>query len=508
MPGDYLTTFGTMVEDEWRLTGGFYFNYAHIPMSISQSSTKAEKSIIANQTFLDLFLSFSMFNYVELSVVMPFALHQNTDFREARYPLSELNGTSGVSDLRILVKGKILDLNEFPVGLALIADLSTPTGTKNRFISDEAVTFGITAALEYNFWKKARIAFNLGYRYRPAKDIYRHTMGQSILISGAASIPLFIEDLDILVDMAGEITVDPKNKSLNEAERPFEAQLAARYRFLQGDSWARGLALTAGLGAGMNSIGAADVRVLLGLSFHWVNGGRLGFGHEYGGFLTEVEPCPDPELTPRSQIPERCRNLFIDSDGDTIPDHLDRCPFTGKVGCIDEFGCPLDRDGDTIPDCDDHCPDEGGVVDRFGCPIVIVETPPMPEIDPDALIELKDNKINLKEQVFFETGKAVIKSESFELLNQVAKLLIENPHIGNITVEGHTDSRGRYDSNLKLSQDRANSVMKYLVDRGVAPSRLNAIGYGPDKPIDTNDTADGRARNRRVEFVILGLPGQ
>ena len=108
--------------------------------------------------------------------------------------------------------------------------------------------------------------------------------------------------------------------------------------------------------------------------------------------------------------------------------------------------------------------------------------------------------------VYFKESKAIIKKESFELLNQVAKLLVDNPHIGNVTVEGHTDSRGKYKYNKQLSQDRADSVMRYLVEQGVEAHRLNAIGYGPDRPIDSNDTKNGRARNRRVEFVVIGLP--
>ena len=156
--------------------------------------------------------------------------------------------------------------------------------------------------------------------------------------------------------------------------------------------------------------------------------------------------------------------------------------------------------GDTIIDDIDQCPYEpetfNGYQDEDGCP----------DSDPDAKVELAEGKINIKEQVFFETSKAVIKSESFDLLNQVAQLLIDNPHIGNVTVEGHTDSRGKYKLNMKLSQDRADSVMRYLVERGVDANRLNAIGYGPDRPIETNDTKEGRAKNRRVEFVVLGLP--
>lgn len=531
-PGDYLTTYGSMIDAEhWRVTGGFYLNYAHIPMDESVGEARSTKAVIANPVFMDIYASISLFSWVEIALNMPFLLYEDTDFSSDEYGLSKANKASGVGDLRVVVKGKILDLRDYPVGLALIADLSTPTGQDNKLIADDGVSFAIRAALEFNPWTKARMSVNLGYRYRPHADVYGYDMGQSIILSGAASIPFFHDDLDLLLDLTGEITVDGKNKNLSAKERPFEADLAFRYRFLRGEEWYRGLALTAGVGTGLDSVGAPDVRVILGLNFHWVNGGALGLDYEYGGYLTAVDPCPDPELTPPSQIPERCRNQVVDSDGDTIPDKDDRCPFAGRPGFIDEFGCPPDSDGDTVPDYLDLCPEEGGRVDKNGCPIKPLDsdgdTIPddvdqcpyepetfngfededgCPDSDPNALVELTSGKINIKEQVFFETSKAVIKSESFELLNQVAQLLIDNPHIGNVTVEGHTDSRGKYKLNMKLSQDRADSVMKYLVEHGVDAARLNAIGYGPDRPIDTNDTKEGRAKNRRVEFVVLGLP--
>ena len=532
-PGDYLTTYGTMIDDEdWRVTGGFYLHYAHIPLEMKYSSRNTDMAVIANQTYLDLYASVSLFKWVEIALSMPVAMYESTDFsNKATYPnLSKTDGAAGAGDLRIVVKGKALDLRKYPVGLAFIADLSTPTGTTGKFMSDEAVTFALLAALEFNPFAKAKMGINLGYRYRPRRMIYgKYDMGQTFLISGAAAVPFFHKDLDLLLDMHGEFNVAQKDKKLDAKERPFEADLALRYRLLDGNAWYRGLALTGGIGTGVMGVGSPDVRVFLGLNFHWVNGGMLNYDMESGGYITAVDPCPDPEITPISQIPERCRNTVTDSDGDTIPDYADKCPFVGRVGHIDEYGCPPDRDGDTIPDYEDRCPDEPGLIEFKGCNPVdsdgdtiadhLDKCPSKPETvngyededgcpdaDPDAKVALEDGKINIKEQVFFETGKAKIKSESFDLLNQVAKLLNDNPHIGNITVEGHTDSRGKYKSNMKLSQDRANSVMKYLIGQGVDPNRLTAIGYGPDRPIDDNETDEGRARNRRVEFVALGLP--
>ena len=532
-PGDYLTTYGTMIDDEnWRITGGFYLHYAHVPLEMKYSSRNTNMAVLANQTYLDLYASISLFKWVEIALSMPVALYESTDFaNKTEYPnLSKTDGAAGAGDLRIVVKGKALDLRKYPVGLAFIADLSTPTGTTRKFMSDEAVTFAILAALEFNPFAKAKMGVNLGYRYRPRRMIYgKYDMGQTFLISGAVAIPFFHKDLDLLLDLHGEFNVAQKDKKLDSKERPFEADLAFRYRMLDGNAWYRGLALTAGIGTGVMGVGSPDVRVFLGLNFHWVNGGMLNYDMESGGYITAVDPCPDPEITPLSQIPERCRNNVKDSDNDTIPDYMDKCPFVGRVGHIDEYGCPPDRDGDTIPDYEDRCPDEPGLIEFKGCNPTdtdgdtiadhIDKCPTKPETvngyededgcpdaDPDAKVSLEDGKINIKEQVFFETSNAKIKPESFDLLNQVAKLLIDNPHIGNITVEGHTDSRGKYKSNMKLSQDRANSVVKYLVEHGVDPNRLNAVGYGPDRPIDDNETVEGRAKNRRVEFVVLGLP--
>jgi outer membrane protein OmpA-like peptidoglycan-associated protein len=105
--------------------------------------------------------------------------------------------------------------------------------------------------------------------------------------------------------------------------------------------------------------------------------------------------------------------------------------------------------------------------------------------------------------VFFETGSEVIKDESFELLNEVATVLIANPRIKVVEVAGHTDNKGKDDFNMELSQQRAESVRRWLIEHDVASDRLQAKGYGETEPIASNGTSKGRAQNRRVEFVIV-----
>jgi OmpA-OmpF porin, OOP family len=99
-------------------------------------------------------------------------------------------------------------------------------------------------------------------------------------------------------------------------------------------------------------------------------------------------------------------------------------------------------------------------------------------------------------------NSAQIQPRSYSLLNQVALTIKANPDIDKLRIEGHTDDTGPRDQNMKLSKARADSVKRYLVGRGVNPKRLEAEGYGPDKPLVDEKTPAARAKNRRVEFVI------
>jgi outer membrane protein OmpA-like peptidoglycan-associated protein len=139
--------------------------------------------------------------------------------------------------------------------------------------------------------------------------------------------------------------------------------------------------------------------------------------------------------------------------------------------------------------------------------IAIVGTAPpeaIPEPEPEKRVEVRDNKIVINEKVQFEFDSAKILPVSHDLLNEVAQVIKDNPQIKKIEVEGHASSEGSESHNLKLSDRRANSVMKYLTKQGQIPKdMLQAKGYGVSRPIASNDTEDGREKNRRVEFTIL-----
>lgn len=142
----------------------------------------------------------------------------------------------------------------------------------------------------------------------------------------------------------------------------------------------------------------------------------------------------------------------------------------------------------------------------------VVGTPPAPPPPPPPKKEepppppprvvLKDNKIEIGEKIQFEVNKAVILPQSFGLMDEIADTIKKNPQVKKLSIEGHASAEGDAKKNLKLSDDRAKAVMKYLVDKGIDAARLTAKGFGVTRPIADNNTEEGREKNRRVEFVV------
>jgi OOP family OmpA-OmpF porin len=241
------------------------------------------------------------------------------------------------------------------------------------------------------------------------------------------------------------------------------------------------------------------------------------------GILDNVDKCPrDPEDKDGFQDEDGCPDP--DNDADGIPDTADKCPNEpeDRDGFEDEDGCPdPDNDKDGILDAADKCPNEpedrDGFEDEDGCPDpdndkdgILDAADKCPNefgVPPDGcpkkynLVVVTEQKIELKQTVFFDTNRATIKPMSFALLNDVGQAMKDNPKIV-VEIQGHTDSVGDDNFNLKLSQKRAESVRTYLIKKGITSERMVAKGYGENVPIADNRTAAGRAQNRRVEFVI------
>ncbi|WP_190810780.1 OmpA family protein [Flagellimonas sp. S3867] len=174
-----------------------------------------------------------------------------------------------------------------------------------------------------------------------------------------------------------------------------------------------------------------------------------------------------------------------DTDSDGLIDKDDRCPKI--AGEIENKGCP-DTDKDTLVDIDDQCPNVHGPLSNNGCP----------EVTQEVQKQLND----YAKTILFDTGKATIKTESVSTMVDIIQILNEYPN-AKFTVEGHTDSVGSASSNQRLSEARANSVRDFLINEGITPDRLSAIGFGEEKPIASNTTRIGRKQNRRVEINLI-----
>ena len=210
--------------------------------------------------------------------------------------------------------------------------------------------------------------------------------------------------------------------------------------------------------------------------------------------LAEFNGCPDTDGDGTPDKDDACPtvagpkefNGCPDSDGDGVPDNIDKCP--NEAGPAANNGCPWpDRDGDGVPDKDDQCPDKVGTVANNGCPEVT-----------EAVAKALNS---YAKTILFDTGKATIKDQSAGVLNDIIGILNEYSN-ASFNIEGHTDSVGSEASNQKLSEERASSVMNYLISNGIASNRLSSEGFGESRPIDSNNTREGRANNRRVEINL------
>ncbi len=196
-----------------------------------------------------------------------------------------------------------------------------------------------------------------------------------------------------------------------------------------------------------------------------------------------------------SKVEGNVVDLKKDSDADGVADQFDKCANTPANVKVDGSGCPLDSDGDGVADTDDKCPVEKGTAANNGCPEETGLTGRTLTAEEETVV--KEAFSNLE----FATGKSVISSSSYLSLNKLAELLVSKSDY-KLEINGHTDNVGSESSNQTLSQNRANAVKKYLTGKNVNAANISANGFGETMPVASNDTAEGRQQNRRVEFVI------
>ena len=201
------------------------------------------------------------------------------------------------------------------------------------------------------------------------------------------------------------------------------------------------------------------------------------------GIIDSEDDCP-------SEKGAKAMRGCPDGDRDGIADKVDKCP--NEKGPIENNGCPwLDTDKDGVLDKDDKCPTAAGPLSNNGCPEKKIVTT-------DVVKKLND----YAKTILFDSGRSSFLAQTLPVLESITNILKEYPD-AKFSIEGHTDSDGSAESNLLLSQSRANAVKLFLIQTGIASNRLSSVGYGEAKPIASNKTASGKALNRRTEVLLM-----
>ncbi len=508
---------------------GLGFQYAPLRTNtiIQDSSTKGSAANVVD-TQLTIYGSagFELFNRVIASINFPWNPLQTG--QSPNYTNNILTG--GVSssavdatgptadDMRLDFRGVAYRTPNLRGAIGGGISLFVPTGTSSAFGGDNSTTFMFHVDAEYDF-RRIVLVFNTGVHIgRPHIQLNAPAVNNGLGVGDdwewalGAFMPFKEGKYRVGINVFGQTGISSDSRIGDTFGRlqntPLEWNVEGRMRFGGSNRWFAGA--TAGTLI-VPGYGAPDLRVFASIGWY--------------------TPLPGSEATQT----DKDRKLAMrekwraehgeDSDGDGIPDDIDACPM--EKGSKDNDGCPklADRDGDGIPDIYDKCPDQpedkDGVDDGDGCPETDADADGIPDtedacpkqpgprnVDPKkngcpTSYTFEGTVIKFVQQVHFAVGSATILPDSFSILQDVVNLLKVNPQLKRVAVEGHTDNTGSADLNRKLSQSRSESVMNWLVEHGVEKARLEAHGYGPDKPIDTNDTPAGRTKNRRVEFKII-----
>ncbi|MBA3821419.1 MAG: OmpA family protein [Deltaproteobacteria bacterium] len=427
----------------WSL--GLFVNVADDPVVVDGTALRPVDTAVS----ADLVGSLGLFGRLELGLHLP--VHLLYDGDPYASGGTTLAASAGLGDLRFVPKVVLVrsgDL-ESHVLLGLAAPVSVPTGDEAAFRGAGGVTVEPKLLFAAHLGKLG-LGFDVGYRWR-AEHPVALPWGDEITLGPWLSYAL-TDALTGRLEVYGGKQV---GSDVDGADFPLELLGGVDHRF--GD-----LAVYGGAALGViDGIGAPDFRFVAGVRY------RQGVAERQG---------------------------FADTDGDGLVDKDDDCHREAEDvdGFRDGDGCPEpDNDGDGIADGDDECPELSGEADRRGCPS-------------RTFVNIEDGKMIIIGKVQFRSGSAEIEPGSEQLLDQIAQALAGNTQVQKLRIEGHTDNVGDDTMNQQLSQQRAEAVKAALTKRGVSGDRLDAVGVGEERPIAPNDSAGGRQKNRRVEFVILG----
>ena len=520
------------LREHQRFAAGLVLDYSYKPLAVYDPDTGDERSaIVAHQLFGHLGGTVILWDRARFGLSLPLAIFQDGETgRTANASFSSDNNTT-IGDLRLGGDVRIVGRYEDPITFAAGLRLWAPTGSQDSFTGDGKVRLGpraMVAGRVDSFVYSGQMHFT--FRAQD-QEFARSPTGSEVGMVTAAGLKTLDDKLVVGPELYWSTVVTDGDAFFARRTTPLELIIGGHYSATK--EWRFG----GGFGPGLTrGFGTPKVRVLL--SAEWVQpvddeppppkekkepGDRDG-----DGIIDDEDACPDEPGEPNDDPEKNGCPPPPDRDGDGIIDDEDACPdVPGEPNDDPEKnGCPPpgDRDGDGIIDPEDACPDEPGEPNedpkKNGCPLpkdrdgdgildevdACPDTPGPENKDPKKhgcpVARIEGKRIIIREKVQFAYNSSKILQASDFILEAVAKILKDHEEIKKVHIQGHTDSKGSNAYNKRLSQRRAASVVRWLTKAGIKKDRLKPEGFGEEKPIDTNDTEEGRANNRRVEFHI------
>jgi OmpA-OmpF porin, OOP family len=539
-----------------RPAAGLTLDYQHQPLAIYGPDDEVRTAIVKHVLTAHLGANITMWNRLRIGFNLPLVLYTDGDAGTVNgVRFDPPSSAQGIGDLRFGADARLFGEYGGPLTMAFGARLWLPTGSTGTYTGDGGARIGprLSAAGQVGaFVYGANIG--LAFRNPSAASFAGSPLDHDLVFGVSAGAALLENKLTIGPELYG--TTGLGDATFKTRTTPLEILLGGHYAI----GGASGIRVGAGIGTGLVAgFGSPGVRAL-----GMVEWAPAAGPDEDGDGIPDSEDACRAVKGVRSADPAKngCPVEALDTDGDGIPDSedacmdvfgkrtndkrtngcddrdrdgimdpLDACPFEygppnadpKKNGCPDKVVGDKDHDGipddvDACPDvagnksedpdlngCPDPDPDKDGIpTDQDACPDVPGKPDPDPSKNGCPAAFIQGKQIRIKDQVKFKTNSAEILpgKESEDILLAVAELMKAHPEIKKVRVEGHTDSKGVPAANKKLSEQRAASVMKWLTSHGIEQVRLTSTGFGQEKPLDSNETEQGRATNRRVELHI------
>jgi OmpA-OmpF porin, OOP family len=512
-----------------RWAAGALFDWAYQPLVTQDVVDGQQRALIENRQLLNLGVAVNLFSRLRLGLAFPLLLVQNGERAGVAEHIARPDTAPALGDVRLAFDAALLSAGGGAAVLAVGGQVFLPTGYRAGYLSDGSVRIaphftlaGHAGALRYSV--------HGGVMLRQDHTVADSTWTADVEWSAALGAALLEDHLLLGPELWAVLpTANATEAAFDETSPVLEGLIGAHVR-------SNSVHVGFGLGTGFSpAVGSPDVRVVSNIEWVMPIEGPPK-DRDRDGVPDARDGCPDipdvPGQPPLSIDLPGCPRAQADADSDGVADNVDACRevrgFTSRDRAAN--GCPLDSDLDGVNDPDDACPLLAGkpnlLPSQRGCPPPAAELVSVKEIsgcsdprDPFAarnggcldapatpMVRITRERVMILDRIDFEANATIFARGSELVLAAIRDALVQNPQLMRVVVEGHTDNRGVAETNLELSQARAQAVVNWLVDHGIHAQRLSAVGYGALHPLVSNETEDGRRTNRRVEFRVVESP--